>query len=48
MCIRDSSTAVMFRKLDEIVIANRPDSDAMAKALEIGDLAHICLSLIHI
>ena len=36
------STAVMFRKLDEIVIANRPDSDAMAKALEIGDLAHIC------
>lgn len=36
------STAVMFRKLDEIAIANRPDSDAMAKALEIGDLAHIC------
>ena len=32
----------MFRKLDEIAIANRPDSDAMAKALEIGDLAHIC------
>lgn len=36
------STAVMFRKLDEIAIANRPDSDAMAKALEIGDLAQIC------
>lgn len=36
------STAVMFRKLDEIAIANRPDSDAMAKALEISDLAHIC------
>ena len=36
------STAVMFRKLDEIAIANRPDSDAMAKALEMGDLAQIC------
>ena len=32
----------MFRKLDEIAIANRPDSNAMAKALEIGDLAQFC------
>lgn len=37
-----NSTAAMYRKLDEISISGRPDSDKMVDALKNGDLAQIC------
>lgn len=37
-----NSTAAMYRKLDEISISERPDSDKMVDALKNGDLAQIC------
>lgn len=37
-----NSTAAMYRKLDEISITERPDSDKMVDALKSGDLAQIC------
>lgn len=37
-----NSTAAMYRKLDEISISERPDSDKMVDALKNGDLAQVC------
>ena len=37
-----NSTAAMYRKLDDISITERPDSDKMVDALKNGDLAQIC------
>ena len=37
-----NSTAAMYRKLDEISISGRPDSDKMVDALKNGDLTQIC------
>lgn len=37
-----NSTAAMYRKLDEISITGRPDSDKMMEALKNGDLTQIC------
>lgn len=36
------STAEMYRRLDALCIRNRPDSAAMVRALEQGDLAAVC------
>lgn len=37
-----NSTAAMYRRLDEISITDRPDSDKMIEALKNGDLTQIC------
>ena len=42
------STPELYRKIDEVAIANRPDNQAMESALLAGDLLKVCHNLVNV